>query len=345
MQSPHVHAPNYPSRVVCAARVSGVVCAVWLIVIMAGCDSNELLTSNLEGWGEGSGNVPTVNVIRLQKVENVYETSVFYGKLKASRQSRLGFARGGRVKSVLAEIGDRVGDGAKLAELEQEQIENQQQEITEDIETARQNLQIAGFQEAPALEGRIQALEKQLEQIELELEKGLVKAPFSCIVSARHIDPGSLVAQGQTALEVVEVVWVLIGNRAVEGLVQARSPLTDSSGSRIVLLQLTSDLQNINWSIGETVEIRFRIATSKSGFWVPFTALQREANGLWSVLVVESGAEPVVNRTILELLQLEDDRALVRGMLNDGDLMIADGTHRVVPGQRVEPVDITGQLE
>ena len=48
--------------------------------------------------------------------------------------------------------------------------------------------------------------------------------------------------------------------------------------------------------------------------------------------------EPPRYRTVrreVEVLQTETDRAFVRGAIADGDLIVTDGIHRVVPGQIV----------
>jgi multidrug efflux pump subunit AcrA (membrane-fusion protein) len=43
-----------------------------------------------------------------------------------------------------------------------------------------------------------------------------------------------------------------------------------------------------------------------------------------------------VVRRLVEPLHSEGDRSLVRGTLRPGDQVIAAGTHRVVPGVRVQ---------
>ena len=96
-------------------------------------------------------------------------------------------------------------------------------------------------------------------------------------------------------------------------------------------VRLTSD-----WIQGEIIELQFWMPTDKSGFWLPYSALHNEANGLWSVYVLEIEEEQqIVGLRILEILQVEDKHALVQGSINEADLFIVDGLNRVVPGQRV----------
>jgi hypothetical protein len=72
----------------------------------------------------------------------------------------------------------------------------------------------------------------------------------------------------------------------------------------------------------------------------PLTALTRETRGLWSAYIVEGeGEEAKVARHFVEVVHVENDRAWIRGTL-DGDVeVVADGTHRIVPGQPVEIKD------
>ncbi|MEM7594482.1 MAG: efflux RND transporter periplasmic adaptor subunit, partial [Cyanobacteria bacterium P01_A01_bin.83] len=43
-------------------------------------------------------------------------------------------------------------------------------------------------------------------------------------------------------------------------------------------------------------------------------------------------------RRYVELLETQGDRVLVRGTLQEGDEIIVDGTHRLIPGQLVKPL-------
>lgn len=75
------------------------------------------------------------------------------------------------------------------------------------------------------------------------------------------------------------------------------------------------------------------------GFWVPLGALVGGRRGLWDALaLVREDGEPPLYRTIrreVEVLQTETDRVFVRGAIADGDLIVTDGLHRIVPGQIV----------
>ena len=88
---------------------------------------------------------------------------------------------------------------------------------------------------------------------------------------------------------------------------------------------------------------RLSLSTPREGegFWLPITALTEGRRGLWSAYVlVDSGDDGSrVERRELQLLHVESDRAFVRGTLRDGERVVATGLQRLVPGQRVRPVE------
>ena len=91
--------------------------------LVSGCDTSNSVTSDRQP--AETATTLTVNVLRVSRDEQSIETALFFGKLNPNRQSRLGFAKGGRVKNVFKQIGETIKDGEKLAELEQDQLEQQ----------------------------------------------------------------------------------------------------------------------------------------------------------------------------------------------------------------------------
>ena len=310
----------------------------------------------------------SVNVIAAERDPNALKTVVCYGKLTAARRSRLGFGRAGRVKTVYTKLGDRAAEGDKLAEIEQSQLENRKQQIDQAISQAKQDLQNSTGSRLVSLQQQVQKLESQRKEVDLELKNGVIVAPYPSLIAERNIDVGTLVSPTTPAFEIIEdaaplveaslpttaaaqleadqIVLVGIGNSQVVAKIMARSPLQDPTGSQRVLLEFADALSPDSWAYGQMVEVRFLNRTGNSGFWLPLSALQRNANGLWSALVAQplgdaEDAPLQVARRSLEIVQLEDDQALVQGSLEEGDLVIVNGTHRIVPGQQVTAIDIS----
>jgi hypothetical protein len=90
------------------------------------------------------------------------------------------------------------------------------------------------------------------------------------------------------------------------------------------------------------VEVTVERPVATPGFWLPMTALVEGERGLWTVYTVRpapDGGGRVVGQEAVEVRHTEGDRVYVAGTLADGAVVIGDGTHRVIPGQRVRAVE------
>ena len=308
-----------------------------------------------------------VNVMRVTPEENATETSVFFGTLKPNRQSQLRFGRSGQIKTLAKEVGETLQAGQLIAQLELDQLEQQKANLEQAIKGLDQGFE-AGRRDA-------QQLQAQLQDVQRELEKGDIVAPYDCVVASRNVVAGDSVSPQSPIVTVIESlpvlgqadlplrivqrlpvdqpIWVVIGNDAIEAKVKTKSPLESTAGSRTVSFQITGSIASGNWSFGQTVKIRFLTTTDNSGYWVPVSALSRESTGLWSVLVAKresveaaepNGSELKVQRNLLELIQLEDEWALAQGTFEENEFVIVNGGHRVVPGQTVTAADVTDQF-
>ena len=65
-------------------------------------------------------------------------------------------------------------------------------------------------------------------------------------------------------------------------------------------------------------------------------SLREGMQGLWTVLMVDPS--DTVRSAAVELLHVEAQRAFVRGSFPEGALLIAQGPHRVTPGQKIRQI-------
>ena len=94
----------------------------------------------------------------------------------------------------------------------------------------------------------------------------------------------------------------------------------------------------------DLVEISMGKRVHQQGYWLPVSALTENARGVWSCLVVEPlqslsdmhSATHKLKRRDIEIIALEDERVYVSGNIDNGDLILTSGMHRVVPNQRVQ---------
>jgi RND family efflux transporter MFP subunit len=202
-------------------------------------------------------------------------------------------------------------------------------------------------------------LSEQLAQLEFQIQEHTLRAPYDGSVGQRFVSVGTLVAPNVPILHLVESdaleVWfglpadavdelqlnetykIQISGRALNARLHAKLPELDQSArTRTVVFSLDSTA-SLKVLPGDVARIEIQRRVEESGFWLPLTALTREARGLWSVYELVGGedGDQIVARQYVEVMHLQGELARVRGTLEDGSLVIADGTHRVVPGQSV----------
>jgi len=197
-------------------------------------------------------------------------------------------------------------------------------------------------------EAQVDDAEARLRQIDVDLARSVLVAPFDGTVSRRRLDEGVVVSGGQALITLVEAAPldlrpgqrhpVRVGDRRLQATVSALLPELDA-GSRTATVVLRLPAEDL--PVGATARLSLRRSETGAGFWLPTTALVAAERGLWSVYVLgPAGPSPEqgrqVVRRLVEPLHSEGDRSLVRGTLRPGDRVIAAGTHRVVPGVRVQ---------
>ena len=214
----------------------------------------------------------------------------------------------------------------------------------------------------------IQQLDARLADIDVTISKSTLLAPFSGIVSEHKVDTGTVVGAGQSVVRLVEnsvpeaevgvpvdVVQTLsvgeettvdVNSEQYTATIASILPEVDSqTRTQTVVLDLEPRAV-ANTSPGQTVRLSLSERIPTAGIWVPTEALTQGIRGLWnSYVVVPAKAdgteftetEFTVRSQAVEILHQEGDRAYVTGTLQPGDTVVASGTHRLVPGQLVEP--------
>ncbi len=206
----------------------------------------------------------------------------------------------------------------------------------------------------------VEQLVAMLSEVAIDLEDSQLKAPYAGVISKRYTDEGTVVSPGEAILRLVDdtrlEAWVglpaanainfsvgekhrlTVGGNEIVATVSAVLPELDSATrTRTVIFDLGSSESNqiVPYQI---VRIEVEQQNNTKGYWVPVTSLVQSKRGLWSLYVVEPDERDsifVVARRDVEVLHLQDVRAFVRGTIQSGEHVIADGPHRVVVGQRV----------
>lgn len=320
--------------------------------------------------------------------ENYEQKRSYLGEVKTDRSSRIGFDLAGTVISVGVEEGEPVLPGQALARLDTRRLEAAKAEAEAALKEARAAAELAAatlertrqarelnavslqqLEEAElnltAREATANRSEAQLERINIDLEKSVLRAPFAGEVAERFLDEGTVTAPGepvflitdsgnteiriglsrksQQDLEIGQIVAARIRGRQfsarIDRILPGRNPRT-----RTVQVVARPETPDVVLREGDLVEVTIESRLFTSGYWLPVTALTESGRGLWSCYVAEplkseervGEATHRVTRRELEIIALEENRAYVAGSLNPGEEVILEGIHRVVPQQRVQ---------
>ncbi len=347
-----------------ATRFIVAICLQAVLPAWVGCDLVPQPTAPPRVAGQNETSILTVNVARAKLSENVDQSATSFGTIKPRRSSSLAFARAGRVKNVFFNVGDLVSEGDKIAELDQGEMLNQQADLDYVLTALNEELRLlesgTDIQGQRRKQEEIDELSAQQQRLTREFQKGFIVAPYRGVLAERNAEIGDAVPAGRPFFRILEAeqpivelsvpvriaelvpvgteVWVKYRQQKIYATVATKAPELDaSSRTQSLTLSLQTNDQTPTWNYGEVVEVWFFIATERDGFWLPYSALQSQGNGLWSVFVLEGdGAQQKVGRKLVSLVQLDDTAALVNGSLLPGELFIVDGLNRVVPGQLVQ---------
>jgi len=146
---------------------------------------------------------------------------------------------------------------------------------------------------------------------------------------------------------------IYVAGKPYNGTIKTVLPEVDpATRTRQVIFQVNdnnndlapSELSTQGIAPGQIARFKLNFHEPIDGFWIPTAALVPAARGTWSILVAakstaddQSNLEWLVVKREVEILSANEERSLVRGTLEQGDLMIVTGVHRIAIGQHVQP--------
>lgn len=199
-------------------------------------------------------------------------------------------------------------------------------------------------------------------RLEVEVEDSYLRAPYDSLISNRYFDEGVVIPPGVAILRLVEhqAVEAWIGLPSVDiarlqdtsvhalqvegatywATVRDVLPEVDlATRTRTVVLTVTPTAERPQLPTpGQMVRMSLLRSNEQAGFWVPTTSLSRGQRGLWALLVVSPSDQTLQKRDV-ELMQVDSDRTLIRGLIEAGERYVTTGLHRLTPGQQVQMVN------
>lgn len=206
-----------------------------------------------------------------------------------------------------------------------------------------------------ALLAQIAEVDAAITSVDVRLSQTELLAPFDGIVGARHVDLGAIMAVGTPVLDIREdsapifrvgidpklasTVEDTQASVSLDGadyaatFVGFRPDLDAQTRTRTALFEIETDDPVYLASGTLTLNSQF----DQSGYAVPLRALRDGVRGLWTVMILTPGEDDLYTAAsaAVEVLQVEGDMAYVRGTLQGDAMIVPDGTHRLVPGDKV----------
>jgi RND family efflux transporter MFP subunit len=174
-------------------------------------------------WGQDKPKGPPPALVRVAQVETgeVTPQTEFIGTVFYEEVSDVASEVSGRVEEVRFEDGQRVKQNQILIKLGADMLRQRLLSTSATYEQALTDLEIARIElkrmeklyktksisqqsydedrfEVKGIEKRVDSLKAEVERIEIELQKKIIRAPFEGIIIKRHVDRGEWLSEGAT---------------------------------------------------------------------------------------------------------------------------------------------------
>jgi RND family efflux transporter MFP subunit len=356
-----------------------------------------LLCAVLSGAAHAQGGPATVTTDRVDR-RSVSETVSIFGQVVATRESDVAMRVAGVVAEIGVYVGTQLDAGDMLAVLDRELLELElrskraaRAEAEAGVEVARASLTLAerGFARVEGLRGTSAFSQGQFDDREsavaqargglaqaearllnaqvaadraaYDLERSMLRAPFSGTVLEVMVDPGEYVQVGAPVARIVniddleieanvpaEFIDALAPGMELRGVRADGAPLpltvravlpTEFSATRTRPVRLTGDMGALEGqvAVGQTLTLEVPREAPRDVVLVPKDAVT-QARGTWSVFVHEDGK--AVPRDIA-IGDSFGDRFEVLSGLSEGDEVVVRGNERLRPMQDIAPQPVT----
>ena len=330
--------------------------------------------AGLQSVSLAQGGPPAANVrVANASIQSLAPETLVPGTVVSRNDARLAAEVTGRLLDV-ADVGTVAARGDVVAQIEDTVIRLRKQELMAAVERARARLKYLESEEgryvrlaesnlaaATKLEetrsdrdvsrGDLQVAKSRLAQVEDQLSRTRISAPFSGIVVERLMMPGERVDIGKNVVRMVDQQHLEVIARApleyysyvrpgqVLDIRTAKVVATGTVRTVVAVgsenshqFELRLDIENNRFPVGQTLRVSIPTSDVRRALVVPRDALVLRPEGI-SVFVVDKDqkAKQVMVTTGIGA----GDQIEVIGDLNDGDTVIIRGNERLRPGQSV----------
>ena len=210
-------------------------------------------------------------------------------------------------------------------------------------------------------------LEATAKEMEVMIDKSTLVAPYAGTIVKHYLDPGSIAGPSTPVCKLVEQskleAWIglpvdvaaqakigqqyaiVIGNQSFEVTASAKiKELDPNTRTQSLLFEFAPEAAK-KIVPGQLCQIEITTKVATAGYWIPNSAITRGVRGLSTVMkLVPDSDQPElfrVRRCDVEIIKTDSQRVLVKGTVSDGDLVVANGVHRITVGQLVSLAEQT----
>ena len=341
--------------------------SVWLLPLLA-------IGLGFQSLAMAQGGARAANVrVALASTQSIAPETIVPGTVVSRSDARLAAEVTGRLMNV-SDVGTVAAKGDVVAQIEDTVILLRKQELIAEVERAQARLNYLESEEsryvklaesnlaaATKLEetrsdrdvsrGDLRVAKSRLAQMEDQLARTSIRAPFSGIVVERLMMPGERVDIGKNVVRIVDQQHLEVIARAPleyysyvkpgQELVVRTGNVVATGKVRTVVavgsekthqFELRLDIESGSFPVGQTLRVSVPTSNARDALVVPRDALVLRPGGI-SVFVVDGDqkAKQVMVTTGIG----SGDRIEVSGDLSDGNTVIIRGNERLRPGQSV----------
>lgn len=324
------------------------------------------------------GGARAANVrVALASIQSIAPDTIVPGTVVSRSDARLAAEVTGRLMEV-AEVGTPANMGDVIARIEDTIITLRKEELLAEVQRAEARLKFLESEEgrymklansnlaaATKLEetrsdrdvsrGDLNVAKSRLAQIEDQLSRTAIRAPFNGIVVERLQMPGERVDIGENVVRMVNQQHLEVIARAPleyysfvkpgqELAIRTGNVITSGTVRTVVavgsenthLFELRLDIEGNSFPVGQTLRVSVPTSNVREALVVPRDALVLRPGGI-TVFVVDNdqNAKQVMVTTGIG----SGDQIEVIGELSDGDTVIVRGNERLRPGQAVSVME------
>ncbi len=341
------------------------------------------LSACTESKGDQAQKPDQVRAVVAQTVtfESRTPTRTFVGTVRPRVESDFGFRVGGKVAERLVQVGQRVSAGQALARLDETDLNLQREQAEAELSAARASLGQAmaedsriaslrrdGWSTASAFDrqraaleearSRVNRAERSLSLAANNLAYATLRADADGVVTSTAVEPGQVVAQGQTAIRVarldsreavVAIPEALIDrarraeasvglwsepNRRFRATLRELSPSADPA-TRTYQARFTIEEAPQELEFGLTATVTLSDREDGKIVRLPLSAIYNDGSGP-SVFVVNGDGSLSIRK--VDVAAFEAREAIVRAGLSEGDHVVTLGVQKLDVAQRVRIV-------